>query len=102
MQPKKHYEDPDLFRARLDQILDRQHALFLLTNQIDWSVFDEKFGSTYIDKKGRPGKPTRLMVGLLYLKSTFNESDESVVERFLENPYWRVPRTLMNLSMELC
>jgi IS5 family transposase len=89
MQPKKHYENPDLFRARLDQILDRQHALFLLSNQIDWSVFNEKFGSTYIDMKGRPGKPTRLMVGLLYLKSTFNESDESVVERFLENPYWQ-------------
>jgi len=89
MQPKKQYEDPDLFRARLDQILDRTHALFLLSNQIDWSVFDEKFGPTYIDNKGRPGKPTRLMVGLLYLKSTFDESDESVVERLLENPYWQ-------------
>jgi IS5 family transposase len=89
MQPKKQLERPDLFRARLDQILDRTHPLYILANQIAWSVFDDKFGSTYIENKGRPGKPTRLMVGLHYLKHTFNESDESVLDRFLENPYWQ-------------
>ena len=35
----------------------------------------------------RPGTSIRLLVGLHYLKQTFNESDESVVIRFLENPY---------------
>ena len=89
MQPKKQHEMPDLFRTRLDQILDRSHPLYILANQIDWSIFDSKFGSTYIEDKGRPGKPTRLMVGLHYLKHTFNESDESVLDRFLENPYWQ-------------
>ena len=29
------------------------------------------------------------MVGLHYLKHTFNESDESVVARWVENPYWQ-------------
>jgi len=33
--------------------------------------------------------PTRLMVGLHYLKAAFAESDESVVDRFIENPYWQ-------------
>jgi len=89
MQPKKQYEEADLFRSRLDQILNHHHPLYVLANQIDWSVFDEKFGPTYIENKGRPGKPTRLMVSLLYLKNTFDESDESVVDRFLENPYWQ-------------
>jgi len=32
---------------------------------------------------------TRLMVGLMYLKYAFNESDESVVARWVENPYWQ-------------
>jgi len=36
---------------------------------------------------GAPAKATRLMVGLQYLKYTFNESDESVVGRWVENPY---------------
>jgi hypothetical protein len=66
MKPKKHFETPDLFRARLDQILDHSHQIFILANQIDWSVFAEAFGRTYTDMTGKPGCPTRLMVGLHY------------------------------------
>ncbi len=89
MKPKKpqHQDQTDLFRSRLDQILDRKHPLFMLANQIDWSVFDKKFGRLYADR-GRPALSTRLMVGLHYLKHAFNESDESVVARLLENGYW--------------
>ena len=90
MKPKKpkNQDQADLFRSRLDQILDRTHPLFVLANQIDWSVFENKFGTLYADK-GRPALPTRLMVGLHYLKHAFDESDESVVARLLENPYWQ-------------
>ena len=44
---------------------------------------------TYVEFKGRPGCPTRLMVGLHYLKYTFTLSDEMAVRSFLENPYWQ-------------
>jgi len=44
---------------------------------------------SYSRDLGAPGKAIRLMVGLHYLKYTFNESDESVVERWVENPYWQ-------------
>lgn len=79
----------DLFRSRLDQILNRKHPLFQLANQIDWQFFDSEFGQLFVENVGRPGLPTRLIVGLHYLKHAFNESDESVVGRFLENPYWQ-------------
>ena len=46
--------------SRLDQILDRKHPLFVLANQIDWSLFDAKFGRLYADKE-RPALSTRLM-----------------------------------------
>lgn len=90
MKPKKpkHQDQADLFRSQLDQILDRKHPLFVLANQIDWSVFENKFGKLYADR-GRPALSTRLMVGLHYLKHAFDESDESVVARLLENPYWQ-------------
>jgi IS5 family transposase len=52
-------------------------------------VFEQEFGSLYVENVGRPGKSIRLLVGLHYLKYTYSESDESVVERFLENPYWQ-------------
>ena len=90
MHPKVQISDQgDLFRSRLDQMLDRQHELYRLADQIDWSFFEREFGPLYSIKMGRPGVPIRLLVGLHYLKHAFNESDESVVFRFVENPYWQ-------------
>jgi IS5 family transposase len=79
----------DLFRASLEQILDRNHPLYVLANKIDWKRFDQSFGALFAQKHGRPALPTRLVVGLHYLKHAYNESDESVVAKFLENPYWQ-------------
>ena len=79
----------DLFRARLEQILDHDHELYRLAGAIRWGAFDEAFGALYVENKGRPGLPTRLMVGIHYLKHAFDESDESVVAKLLENPYWQ-------------
>lgn len=79
----------DLFRSSLEQILNKRHPLYVLANKIDWSRFDKSFGELFVQKQGRPGLPTRLVVGLHYLKHAYNESDESVVARLLENPYWQ-------------
>src|ERR1700680_4232753 len=82
MQPKPTVIDQgDLFRSRLDQILNRRHPLYRLADNIDWSVFDKDFGRLYVEKVCRPGLSIRLLVGLHYLKHAFNESDESVVAR---------------------
>ena len=91
MKPKnsKSNGQGDLFKSRLDQILNKKHPLFRLAGRIDWSYFEEEFGALFVEGHGRPALPVRLVVGLHYLKYTFNESDESVVERFLENPYWQ-------------
>jgi transposase, IS5 family len=90
MQPKAGFSDQgDLFRSQLDQILNRQHPLYRLADSIDWSFFDSEFGILYVENFGRPGLPIRLLVGLHYLKHAYNVSDEAVVERFLENPYWQ-------------
>jgi IS5 family transposase len=78
----------DLYRSRLDQILDQRHELFRLAGLIDWDSFDQAFGRFY-RPLGRPAKPTRLMVGLSYLQHTFNLSDEAVVQCWIENPYWQ-------------
>ena len=89
MRPKKQPETPDLFRSRLDQILDSKHPLFKLSNQIDWSFFKKEFSSTYHETMGRPGKSIRLMVALHYIKYTFDLSDEALLDGFIENPYWQ-------------
>ena len=79
----------DLFRSRLENLVDHNHELVVLAEKINWDFFDEKFGCDFSDDNGRPALRTRLMVGLQYLKYMYNESDENVVKRFLENPYWQ-------------
>jgi IS5 family transposase len=79
----------DLFSSRLDQVINMRHSLVILSSKIEWSSLEKSFGQYYEQGTGRPGLPTRLMVGLHYLKYCYDESDESVVERFLENPYWQ-------------
>jgi len=78
-----------MFQADLNQCLSPSHPLIQLSKAIDWLVFEDAFGPTYALGKGRPAKPIRLLVGLHYLKRAFNESDESVVDRWVENPYWQ-------------
>lgn len=73
---------------RLEQILDQRHALYRLAGKIGWGAVEERFGALY-SEEGRPGIPIRLMVRLHYLKHAFNESDETVVDRWVENPYWQ-------------
>jgi transposase, IS5 family len=79
----------DLFRARLSEQLDMRHALVRLAGLLDWGVFEKRFGELYHPCVGRPGIPIRLMVGLSYLQHTFRLSDEEVVARWVENPYWQ-------------
>ena len=91
MRPRERREsgEQDLFRARLDQIIDMDHELAKLARAIDWRFLEEKFGAVYTDRPGRPPLPTRLMAGLAILKHTFDLSDEVVCARWVENPYYQ-------------
>ena len=78
-----------LFQARLDSQLHPDHPLFRLADLIDWNRFDHAYAPLFCEDNGAPALPTRLMVGLEYLKYTYNLSDEELVARWLENPYWQ-------------
>jgi transposase, IS5 family len=92
MRPKERRESgqTDLLRSRLDHILNMDHALVKLAKTIDWRFLEERLGEVYDDDPGRPPLPTRLMAGLAILKSMHNLSDESLCERWLENPYYQL------------
>jgi transposase, IS5 family len=91
MRPRERREggEMDLFRSRLDQIIDLDHALAKLARAIDWRFLEEKCGAVYADGVGRPPLPTRLMAGLAILKHTYDLSDEAACDRFVENPYYQ-------------
>jgi len=79
----------ELFQAHFDQLLNPAHELVQLARKIDWDRLEVAFVGCFSADMGAPAKATRLMAGLHYLKYTFNESDESLIERWVENPYWQ-------------
>jgi transposase, IS5 family len=88
---KKHSPDKqdDLFRSRLDQIINMKHQLVILSKIIDWDSFDGDFANCYCDDNGRTAKPIRLKIGLTILQSIYNLSDEAVVEDWIRDPYFQ-------------
>jgi transposase, IS5 family len=91
MKPRERREtgEQDLFRSRLDAIIDLKHALVTLARAMDWRFLEREFGAVYSDGPGSPPLPTRLMAGLAILKHTYNLSDEVLCERWIENPYYQ-------------
>lgn len=77
----------DFFKVLLVDIINPQHPLVKLGQAIDWSHFTEVLGELFCEDNGRPAKPVRLMVGLQYLKYTYDLSDEGALAGWVENPY---------------
>lgn len=98
----------DFFRARLDELVDRNHPLVVLSERLPWGAIEQalaphfarksrpclkiatqdllgehqvEFG-TGISPAGRPRLAIRLMASLHCLKNAFNFSDEELVERW--------------------
>jgi len=90
MRPKKPETtgEADLFRARLDQIINMKHELVALAGRLDWAWLDGEIAPLYSDK-GRPGVESRFVVGLLLLKHIFALSDEAVCDRWVNDPYFQ-------------
>ena len=76
MRPKQREtaKSDDLFRARLEQIIDMKHELVQLAGKIDWTWIDSQITPLY-SANGRPAIETRFMIGLLMLKHIFALSD---------------------------
>jgi IS5 family transposase len=90
MRPKQQQKarHDDLFRARLDQIINMKHELVALADKIDWAWLDEQLAECFSDQ-GRPAEPVRFMIGMFMLKHTYDLSDEQVWDRWVQDPYFQ-------------
>lgn len=104
----------DFFRLRLDHMIDLRHALAVLASRMPWQEIEASVAHLFSRKvkagktlpgidlfgeqaqttaarsnAGRPRVSLRTMIALLYLKHAFDESDESVVQRWSETPVWQ-------------
>ena len=108
-------ETPDFFRSRIDAMIDLRHPLAVLATRMPWAQIEAALAAKFehLDRvgqvvdgvdllgptttllgagrsnAGRPKMPIRLMTSLLYLKHSFNLSDEDVCERWSESPLWQ-------------
>lgn len=106
---------PDFFRSRIDTMIDLRSPLAVLATRIPWAQIEaalapkfehEDRAGTVVEghdllgptsavvgagrsNAGRPRTPIRLMASLLYLKHSFNLSDEEVCQRWSENILWQ-------------
>lgn len=88
MRPKQAGVDGRAGSVRLDQIINIKHELARLAQRIDWWWIDDELTECF-SEEGRPGLPTRFMVGLLLLKQIYGLSDEQVCERWVYDPYFQ-------------
>ena len=90
MRPKQQQKarHDDLFRARLDQIINMRHELVVLADKIDWVWLDEQLAG-YFSAEGRPAEPVRFMLGMFLLKHTYDLSDEQLWDRWVQDPYFQ-------------
>jgi IS5 family transposase len=77
-----------IFDTPLKRFINLTHELCILSTKIDWDSIEEDFSFYYSDI-GRPSVPIRRMIALLLLKHIYNLSDEAIVDRWIENPYWQ-------------
>ncbi len=105
----------DFFRARIDAMINLNDPLAVLATRLPWNQIEaslaakferqeragqilegrDMFGPTLVlegagtSNAGRPKLPIRLMASLVYLKHSFNLSDEELVVRWSENVLWQ-------------
>src|SRR5450631_4208280 len=108
-------ETADFFRARIDAMINLSDPLAVLASRLPWDLIEaslaatferqdragqvlegqDMFGPTLVlegagsSNAGRPKLPIRLMASLLYLKHSFNLSDEELAARWSENVLWQ-------------
>ena len=82
-------QEPDgLFKTSLERFIDGDQPLVLLADRIDWDGLGERVEKRF-SEEGRPGVPSRFMLGMLVLKSIENLSDEELFGRWVQNPYYQ-------------
>ncbi len=77
-----------IFDTPLEKFINLKHELCVLSKHIDWDNIESDF-SVYYSDFGRPSVPIRSVIGLLLLKHIYNLSNEAIIDRWIENPYWQ-------------
>lgn len=79
----------EMFKVPLKHFINENHELVLMTRKINWEQLESGLSVYYCEDNGRPSIPIRTIAGIVLLKRIYDQSDESVLDRWVENPYWQ-------------
>lgn len=78
----------EFYQTPLESIIDIDHELVQLTHKISWDPVVQDLAG-YFSEPSRSEVSLRKVAGLLILKNLYNLSDEQVLARWRENPYFQ-------------
>ena len=64
MKPKNEQKTLEIFKVRLEEILNKGFPLERFSERINWKALEEKLSLKYSEKMGAPRKQIHLIVGL--------------------------------------
>lgn len=79
----------EMFKVPLKHFINQGHELVLLSRKINWEQLESELKVYYCEDNGRPSIPIRTIAGIVLLKRIYDQSDEGVLDRWVENPYWQ-------------
>ena len=88
MTGKLQENERELFRTRLEDLINPKHELALLAKTIDWQYFEDEF-RPYYSETGAPSVPIRTMIGCLMLKHLYKLGDERIPEYWVRDVYFQ-------------
>jgi IS5 family transposase len=77
-----------MYKTVLASFINPEHELCLLAKKINWDELEKEFAPLY-GEVGRPSIPIRTIVGLLLLKQIYDLGDETVMDRYIDSPYFQ-------------
>ncbi|GAA0544520.1 DNA-binding LacI/PurR family transcriptional regulator [Rhizomicrobium palustre] len=88
---KRRETEKDSSEPRLDDIIDRKHGLSRLNATIDWRLLEGRLGggAATASPQGRPSQ-SRLFIGLALLRDLYELTDDALLTRWIENPYFQL------------
>lgn len=87
MKPKEPVKtgQHDMFRSRLDQIIDLGHEKVVLADQINGQFLSGKCGENYTDKPGHPALSFYFSISLIYSNNLVQKNHTTSTHMIIRN-----------------
>jgi hypothetical protein len=75
----------EMFKVPLKHFIKENYEFVLLSKKINWEQLESELGIYYCEDNGRLCIPIRTIAGVVLLKRIFDESDKSILDRWVDS-----------------